>query len=486
MRVLRRFLLASAVAVVVGLWWQQRRGRPRLGPVAGSGGRAARTMEMAAIGSRVGTTVAVNRAKHVFATAARKEDLDRELELRTSEQVAQALGGMKGALMKVGQMASYLDEGLPEHLRVALAQLLQDAPPMSEELAAEMVERELGSPPDRVFEEWDPTPIAAASIGQVHRALTRDGLAVAVKVQYPGVADAVRADLDNAGLLGTVVGQIFPGLDTGALVEEITKRVVEELDYRLEAENQRLFADYYCGHPFISVPDVVAGLSTGRVLTTELATGVRFEEMEQWSAEERNLAGEAIFRFVFRSLYRLRAFNGDPHPGNYLFTPGGRVTFLDFGLVKHFDQAETELLQSMIKAMVLDHDPDSFRRIVEDVGLLQRGVPIATDDLIGYYRHFYDLVMTDGVTAFSSEYASETVRRFFDASGEHGAVIRASNLPSTFVILQRINLGLYALLARIGATANWRRVAEELWPLTSGPPSTPLGEEEAAWLRARA
>lgn len=437
---------------------------------------------MAAVGSRIGTAVAANRARRVFASAERKERLDRELELHTSEQVAQALGSMKGALMKVGQMASYLDEGLPEHLRLALAQLQQDAPPMSEALAADAVERELGQPPDRIFEEWDPTPIAAASIGQVHRALTRDGRAVAVKVQYPGVAEAVRADLDNAGLLGTVIRQIFPGLDTAALVEEITTRVIEELDYRLEAENQRLFAAYYRGHPFISIPAVVDELSTGRVLTTELATGVRFDEMERWPQDERNLAGEAIFRFVFRSLYRLRAFNGDPHPGNYLFRPGGRVTFLDFGLVKHFDQAETDLLQSMIKTMVLEHDPESFRRIVEDVGLLKRGLEIPTDELIEYYRHFYDLVMVDGVTTFSSEYASETVRRFFDASGENAAVIKASNLPSTFVILQRINLGLYALLARIGATANWRLVAEELWPLTDAPASTPLGEEEVAWL----
>ncbi|HUS61752.1 MAG TPA: AarF/ABC1/UbiB kinase family protein, partial [Acidimicrobiales bacterium] len=406
MTLVRRSLLASAAAIGITLWWQQRSSRRSVTePVAGSGGRAARTIEMASMGSRLGTTVAVNRARHAFASSARKDTLDRELELATSEQVAQALGGMKGALMKVGQMASYLDEGLPEHLRLALAQLQQDAPPMSEELAAGVVERELGQSPERVFEEWDPTPIAAASIGQVHRALTRDGRAVAVKVQYPGVADAVRSDLDNAGLLGTVVHQIFPGLDTGALVTEISARVIEELDYQREAENQRLFAGYFRGHPFISIPGVVDELSTGRVLTTELATGVRFDEMEGWPQDERNLAGEAIFRFVFRSLYRLRAFNGDPHPGNYLFNPGGRVTFLDFGLVKRFDQPETEVLQSMIQTMVLEPDPDAFRRIVEDVGLLKRGLGIPTAELVDYYRHFYDLVMVDGVTTFSKEYA---------------------------------------------------------------------------------
>src|SRR6185295_10233605 len=144
--------------------------------------------------------------------------------------------------------------------------------------------------------------------------------------------------------------------------------LTEELDYTIEAENQRLFATYYAGHPFIHVPAVVDGLSTARVLTTELATGVRFDEVvSSWSQEERNLAAEAIFRFVFRSLYRRHAFNGDPHPGNYLFRPGGRVTFLDFGLVKHFAQPEVDVFESMVRAMVLEPDAEAFRRIIERV-----------------------------------------------------------------------------------------------------------------------
>ena len=162
-------------------------------------------------------------------------------------------------------------------------------------------------------------------------------------MQYPGVGEAIRADLDNAGLLFGAMRMLFPGLEPEPLVRGAARAgCVEELDYRLEADNQRLFAEYYEGHPFIHIPAVVDELSTERVLTTELAEGVRFDEVERWSQDERDLAAEAIFRFVFGSLYRLHAFNGDPHPGNYLFRPGGQVTFLDFGLVKRFDPAEVD------------------------------------------------------------------------------------------------------------------------------------------------
>ena len=287
--------------------------------------------------------------------------LDAEHQMRTTAQVVATLGDMKGALMKVGQMVSYLDEGMPEPVRDALATLQQDAPPMSAELTAGVVQAELGGPPERVFAAWDPNPIAAASIGQVHRARLHDGREVAVKVQYPGVDDAIRADLTTTDLLFRAISLMFPGLDPGPLVVELRARLVEELDYVREAENQRLFADYYAGHPFIRIPAVVDEFSTARVLTSEYVDGARFAEVEQWSQEERDLAAEAIFRFVFRSLYRLHAFNGDPHPGNYLFHGDGVVTFLDFGLVKRYEPDEVALFEELIRTMVVEHDIAEFR-----------------------------------------------------------------------------------------------------------------------------
>ncbi|HEY8526720.1 MAG TPA: AarF/ABC1/UbiB kinase family protein [Acidimicrobiales bacterium] len=444
--------------------------------------RARRTAEMAKIGGRAGATYALHRARKVFASAERQAELDRSFELRTADQVAEALGNMKGALMKLGQMASYLDTGLPEPVREALASLQQDAPPMAPEMAADMVERELGRPPDELFLEWDEVPIASASIGQVHRAITRDGRAVAVKVQYPGVDEAIRADLDNSGLVFGALAMAFPGLEPGPLVEELRARITEELDYRLEARNQQLFADFYRGHPFVHVPEVLGHLSTGRVLTTELAEGVRFAELMTWDQDQRNLAAEAIHRFVFRSLYRLHAFNGDPHPGNYLFRPDGQVTFLDFGLVKHFTPDEVEVFGEMIRAMVFERDTARFRSIIERVGLLKPGEPFTDQQIQDYFGHFYEYVMEDRPVTMTPEWSVETISRFFDASGPYGEVMKAANVPPSFVIIQRINLGLFSILGDLRATANFRRISEELWPWTDTPPSTPLGEAEAEWL----
>ena len=485
-----RTLLAVGAAAAAGavVWYRRREQEaaiPDRGPV-GATGRLQRSALIASTATKLGGGWAVDQARGVFADAARREELDLARQLKTAEAVADALGNMKGAMMKLGQMASYLDQGMPEPVRDALAELQQDAPPMAPELAAQVIAEELGSGPDVLFAEWDPIPIAAASIGQVHRAMTRDGRAVAVKVQYPGVDRAIKGDLDNAGMLFTAMTFLFPGLDPDPLVEELRERIIEELDYRIEADNQRLFADAYEGHPFIHVPAVLDELSSQRVLTTELAPGVRFAEMMTWGQEERNLAAETIYRFVFGSLYRLSAFNGDPHPGNYLFERGGKVTFLDYGLVKRFTPQELQPFESMIKAMVIDEDVAEFRRIVETVGLLAPN-PAFTDEAIGeYFGHFYEFVRDDAELTMTEEYASETVRRFFDTTGEHGEIMKAANVPKSMVIIQRINLGLYAILGQLEATANWRRLAEELWPWTHGAPSTPMGEAEARWRAERA
>ena len=435
----------------------------------------------------VGTTHAGASARKLFASAERRIELDDAARLRTAEQIAERLGNMKGALMKVGQMASYLDDGLPDPVRQALASLQADAPPMSAELAAEVVERELGRPPADVFVEWDPEPIAAASIGQVHRAVavdpdTGEEVAVAVKVQYPGVAEAIEADLANTDLLGTLLRQGFSGLDPTELVAEVKQRITEELDYRREATNQTRFVEFYRGHPFIHVPAVLPQLSTGRVLTSELVAGASWRDVLGWDQEQRDLAGEGLFRFVFRSLYRMRAFNGDPHPGNYLFHGDGRISFIDFGLVRYFSRAELDVFESMVRAAAVDHDAAEFRRIIEDAGLLRPGAPVPTDEAGEYFSQFYEAVREDRTMTWTPEYSSAIVRHTFDRSSP---IAQYATVPRAFVIIQRINLGLYALLGDLRATANWRRMAEELWPFVDGPPSTPMGAAEADWLARR-
>jgi predicted unusual protein kinase regulating ubiquinone biosynthesis (AarF/ABC1/UbiB family) len=470
----KRVLLLAAAGIAAGL-------------VVRRTVRGKRNLDIAALGVQVGGTYASTAARKLFASTERRGELDRERELRTAEAITERLGNMKGALMKLGQMASYVTEGLPEPMRVALAELQSNAPPMSAELAAGVIERELGAPPEEVFVEWDPVPIASASIGQVHRAVVIDpetGMerAVAVKVQYPGVGAAIEADLRNASLLGAILKQGFGGLDPDDMVAEIRERLIDELDYVLEATNQQAFADFYRGHPFIHVPDVLASHSTSRVLTSELVSGATWQEMIQWSQDERNLAGECLFRFVFRSLYGMHRFNGDPHPGNYLFHGGGRVTFLDFGLVKQFTDDEMATFVGMVRSAAYEHDVPTFRRIVEDAGMLRRGAP-ADDDAIGdYFGQFYESVKDDKVVTWSSEYASRIVRHTFDRTSP---ISQYATVPRAFVFIQRINLGLYALLGELRATGNYRRMAEELWPFVQGPPSTPMAEAEQPWLMER-
>ena len=425
----RTLLIGAGIAAAAVLAAARRRSHDR-GHALTSTGLVARNAQLASVGARSGASYAVHRARLATAPAAQREALQTAYQLRSATQVADALGNMKGALMKIGQMASYLDDGLPEPVRDALASLQQDAPPMSAELTAQVVRAELGDDPSVVFAEWDPDPIAAASIGQVHRAVTHSGIAVAVKVQYPGVDDAIRADLVNTDLLFRVLGTMFPGLDPGPLVEELRERLTEELDYRNEAENQRFFADAFADHPFISIPRVIDEHSTERVLTTELATGARFDEVEGWSQAERNLAAEAIYRFVFRSIYQLHAFNGDPHPGNYLFRPGGQVTFLDFGLVKRYRPEDVKLFESLIRTFVVERDVVSFRRLTEDANVLRRDPSLSDADVAGYFGHFYELVMEDRAFTVDPAYSSETVRMYFDANGQYAHVARAVERPA--------------------------------------------------------
>ena len=474
---MRRVWVLLALVAGFGTAVALRR-RPATGGPVSASSRTGRVAALAGASGRVGGAVVSNKAKRIFADAERREVLDRELELRTAEEVAATLGNMKGVLMKVGQMASYLDDGLAEPIRQALATLQQDAPPMSGELAASVVERELGQAPDRLFEEWDETPIAAASIGQVHRAITKDGQAVAVKVQYPGVDEAIKADLDNSDMLVNLIGMVAKGLDTEPLVKELRERLSEEVDYRIEASNQQLFADYYRGHPYIHIPDVVPELSTPRVLTTELVTGARFSELATWSEEERQLAAECIYRYVFRSLNRQRLFNGDPHPGNYLFHGGGKVTFLDYGLVKRFEEEDVQLFHRMMQAFVVDHDLEGYKSLLIEANLLKPQARMTLEEVKDYFGYFYEPIFEPREWRFTHAYAAESVNKYFGFQGE---VFKYGNLPPAFIVLQRISLGLASVLAELGATNNWRAIAEELWPFTDAPPSTPMGDAELAW-----
>jgi predicted unusual protein kinase regulating ubiquinone biosynthesis (AarF/ABC1/UbiB family) len=297
----------------------------------GLGGRFRRGARLTRTGLRSAAGVAAARARQ----AAGGDDFDPEaFHAATAEMLAEVLGEMKGAAMKLGQLLSFVDVDLPEDVRTiyhdALATLRDSAPPMDPELINEVVREDFGAWPNTLFAEWSDDPIAAASIGQVHAARLDDGREVVVKVQYPGVAEAVRADLKNAEIFTPIARLISPHLEVEPLLEELRERVGDELNYERESTYQRAFANRYRGHPFIHVPEVVADMCRSRVLVVERIRGRTFDQVVHGGTEaEKQRLGEIVFRYAFGSIERFRLFNGDPHPGNYLYEDDGRVGFLD-------------------------------------------------------------------------------------------------------------------------------------------------------------
>jgi predicted unusual protein kinase regulating ubiquinone biosynthesis (AarF/ABC1/UbiB family) len=415
------------------------------------------------------------------ADEARRAALEEQFAIRTAEDVAQVLGGMKGAIMKAGQMLSFLTDGLPPEAQAALATLQADVPPMAPSLAAGVIRAELGAEPEAVFLEWDEVPVAAASIGQVHRAVLRDGRVVAVKVQYPGVDRAIKSDLDNAELLyGMFASLKLKNLDVKGLVDELRARMSDELDYNLEARAQQEFADLYADHPFIRVPSVVASFSTRRVLTSEWVGGQRWEDFcTTASPDARQIAAEVIYRFAQESIHRYGVFNGDPHPGNYRFHGDGSVTFLDFGLVKRWSSGEWEQLTPVLDA-VLANDPVRTTGAMVEAGFLRADHGFAPEYLFEYVSTPYAPLLSPRFT-YTRAGVAQALEKILDLQGRYSDLLGALNMPTSFVILDRVVWGVSGLLGRLEAENTWASIVGEY--RQGLPPSTPLGRIEAEWRR---
>ncbi len=413
------------------------------------------------------------------ATEAERARLEEQFAIRTAEDVASVLGGMKGAIMKAGQMISFIADGLPPEAQAALATLQQDVPPMAPSLAEGVIEDELGSPPDVLFLEWNPIPIGAASIGQVHRAVTRDGRVVAVKVQYPGVDRAIKSDLDNAEFLyGLFASFALPNLDVKSLVDELRQRMADELDYRLEAKLQQEFADRYRGHPFIHVPDIDHDLSSQRVLVSEWVDGMRFDDfLARADYGTRQKAAEVLFRFAQGAIQHHHVFNGDPHPGNYIFHDDGSVTFLDFGLVKRWGPGELESLSDVLDC-ILARDPSGVVRGAIDAGFLPENHGLSQDLLFEYVSSPYEPFMAETFT-YTRSWTSQALQKVIDVNGRFADVIRQLNMPTSYVILDRVVWGMSALLGRLEATNRWGDLLAEY--RKGAPPATELGKIEHEW-----
>ena len=426
------------------------------------------------------------RATNVARSDEGKQRALAKRQLETAEQIVAALGTMKGAAMKLGQVMSFLDVGLvPEEYRedfqAKLAELRDAAPKVAFKDMKKVIEGEYGERIEDVFETFDPVPIAAASIGQVYKAKLADGRDVAVKVQYPGVAQAVRADLQNLGMILLLMKSVAPGLDPKAMGDEIRSRIGEELDYELEAQNQRTLARIYRGHPFIEVPEVITSLSHEKVIVTEFVTGRGFEEIKQLPQAERDRLGEIVFRFYFGCMYRHHQFSGDPHPGNSLLLDDGRMAFIDFGLFKRIPAsiAEFELQIARLGAAgdgaaLIDH-LHSGGFIGKPEYHTPEGILEQLHDMTWWYS-------TDEEIELTPEIATEIMMEMSDPRSSHFSKMRHETLPPDHLFGRRLEMLTLAVMSQLRARGNWHRIARE-W-IYRDPPVTELGRQEAEFYAA--
>jgi predicted unusual protein kinase regulating ubiquinone biosynthesis (AarF/ABC1/UbiB family) len=401
--------------------------------------------------------------------------------LEAAEQIVAALGTMKGAAMKFGQVMSFLDVGLvPEEHREEfqrkLGALRDAAPKVRFTDMRKVIEAELEAPLGTIFGEFDEEPVAAASIGQVYRARLHDGRLVAVKVQYPGVAAAVRADMQNLGMILRLMKRIAPGLDVKNTADEIRSRIYDELDYELEAQNQRALARIFRGHPFIVVPDVVTSLSREKVMVSDFVAGAGFDSLKEGDRATRDRVGEIVFRFYFGCMYRHRQFSGDPHPGNFLLMADGKVAFLDFGLFKVMPR---NLIELELETQRAGHEGNAQRlwEIWAEGGLLKQPDKFRPDKLLSQFLDATWWYLTDEELQLVPEIATQVMIDMSDPRSEHFGQMRQETLPADHIFGRRVEMLTLAVLGQLRATNNWHRIARE-W-MYGDDPVTALGEEEA-------
>ncbi len=420
-------------------------------------------------------------AANVGRTREGKEAALERRQIEAAEQIVAALGTMKGAAMKVGQVMSFLDMGLvpPEHrdeFQRKLGALRDAAPTVTFKEMRKVIEEELEDSLEEVFQEFDREPIAAASIGQVYRAVLADGRRVAVKVQYPGVAAAVRADMQNLGMILRLAKRIAPGMDPKAIGEEIRDRIEDELDYELEAQNQRSLARIFRGHPFIVVPDVITSLSREKVMVSEYVQGIGFEKLKALPQEQRDRIGEILFRFYFGCLYRHRQFSGDPHPGNSMLLEGGGMAFLDFGLFKRMPPGTVEREIAVARA-VIEGDTDTIMRIGTETHFFPEPEKFDPERVLEHFRAATSWYTEDAYIELTPEWATRVLIDMGDPRSEYFGQLRHENAPPDHIFGRRMEVLTLAVIAQLHARGNFHRIARE-W-FYGDEPATELGREEA-------
>jgi predicted unusual protein kinase regulating ubiquinone biosynthesis (AarF/ABC1/UbiB family) len=385
------------------------------------------------------------------------DEVATEFQQRTAAQLFKVLGDLKGGAMKLGQALSVFEAAMPEELaapyREALTRLQEDAPPLPAATVHKVLASQLGPDWRGYFTSFDDVPAAAASIGQVHKAVWSDGRLVAVKVQYPGAGRALLSDLNQLGRLARLFGVLSPGLDIKPLLEELRERVTEELDYRLEAQSQHAFAQGYLNDPDIFVPDVLAG--TDRVVVSEWVEATPASViLRSGTREQRDRVGLMYVRFLFSGPARVGLLHADPHPGNYRLLPDGRLGVLDFGAVSRLPGGFPEAIGKLL-GLALRGNREAVLEGLRAEGFVNPGHEIDPDELLAYLNPFLDPARHE-TFHFSRPWLRAQAARIGDPRTPAGALARQLNLPPSYLLIHRVWMGGIGVLSQLDARGPFR------------------------------
>ena len=426
-------------------------------------GRTARNAKLASLPVGMAGRAALGLGKRLAGKS--RDDVNAELMEKAAGQLFAVLGELKGGAMKVGQALSVLEAAIPEEFgapyREALTKLQKDAPPLSAPKVHRMLDGQLGTKWRDRFTSFDDTPVASASIGQVHKGVWADGREVAVKIQYPGADEALRADLKTMRRMTSVLKQLAPGADVQAVVDELIERTEMELDYRLEANNQRAFAKAYEGHPHFLIPHIVG--SAPKVVVSEWVAGKPMAEIiSKGSTDERDLCGTRLFELTFDAPARVGMMHGDAHPGNFMLAPDGRMIVIDFGAVAPLPDGLPVEMGRMIR-FALEKDYDELLPTMAKVGFIQPGEDISIEEIDAMLRQYVEPVEVP-VFHYTRKWLQRHAASNMERAPQQLKMARQMDLPASLAIPLRVIGSTVAISCQLNCHVPVREMAEELIP----------------------
>lgn len=422
-----------------------------------------RFLKLAGMSASIAKNVASHKVKGLFRDDETHAQSQEQLYSDIGKQIAQTLGEMKGAVMKVGQIASQVKDMLPDEVASALEVLQKESPPMPYAMIRRQLIKALGDTPENLFAHFDETPFAAASIGQVHRALTKDGEECVVKIQYPGVKESCDSDLKHLKRALKLAGLVKVNPEViDDTFEEIRRMLYEELDYIHEAENIKLFREYYQDHPYIIMPDLIESLSAETVLTLTYVPGDSLQQVKQpeYSQDTINLIGYRIFETFGRQIYDLHAVHSDPHPGNFAFRPDGSIILYDFGAVKRIPEATIDKLRKLVSDAIAGK-VDTLDQHLLAIGVRQEGGKQPDAE---FYREWMDIIMAPFKDYDPFDFSESNLhRRVMGKLKRDGLKYIGSFQPSPETMhVDRVISGHYWTMVDLGVKVSFRPLVDEI------------------------